>query len=207
MSRSPLWKRRAGIALALVGLLGALSWVLQRSGPLAPVRVTVARVEVGTVQPALVGIGVVEARRSQLLGPTTTARVLKVHVDVGDPVHAGQLLAELDPVDLEQRLAALDASLERGRSLLAAGEAQSRDARARRELADANLRRYADLSRSDFISAGALEARQQEQRSTEAGLQASEASLACRPASVERCSCWRASRAPALMKSLRLRSA
>ena len=70
MSRSPLWKRRAGIALALVGLLGALSWVLQRSGPWAPVRVTVARVEVGTVQPALVGIGVVEARRSQLLGPT-----------------------------------------------------------------------------------------------------------------------------------------
>ncbi|HQY09760.1 MAG: efflux RND transporter periplasmic adaptor subunit [Burkholderiales bacterium] len=192
MSRSPLWKRRAGIALALVGLLGALSWVLQRSGPWAPVRVTVARVEVGTVQPALVGIGVVEARRSQLLGPTTTARVLKVHVDVGDPVHAGQLLAELDPVDLEQRLAALDASLERGRSLLAAGEAQSRDARARRELADANLRRYADLSRSDFISAGALEARQQEQRSTEAGLQASEASLVAARQDLQRLAAERA---------------
>ena len=192
MNRSPGWKRRAGIALALVGLLGALGWVLQRSGPWAPVRVTVARVEVGAVQPALVGIGVVEARHSQLLGPTTTARVLKVHVDVGDPVRAGQLLAELDPVDLEQRLAALDASIERGRSLLAAGEAQARDARARRELADANLRRYADLSRSDFISAGALEARQQEQRSAEAGLQANEASLSAARQDLQRLAAERA---------------
>lgn len=177
MSQLSLWKRRAGWIGALLLLLAALGWVVQRSGPWAPVRVTVTQVQTGAVQPELFGIGVVEARRSQLLGPTATARVLKVHVDVGDVVQAGQLLAELDPVDLDQRLAALDASLERGRSLLAAGEAQARDSRARRELAEANLRRYADLSARDFISSGALEARQQEQRSAEAGQQASEASL------------------------------
>jgi HlyD family secretion protein len=111
---------------------------------------------------------------------------------VGDPVRAGQLLAELDPVDLEQRLAALEASIERGRSLLAAGEAQARDARARRELADANLRRYADLSRSDFISAGALEARQQEQRSADAGVQTNEASLVAARQDLQRLAAERA---------------
>lgn len=177
MSQAPLWKRRVGLGLALVGLLGALGWVAQRSGPWAPVRVSVQQVQAAALQPALFGIGVVEARRSHLLGPTASARVARVLVDVGDPVRAGQLLAELDPVDLDQRLAGLDASLERGRSLLVASEAQARDARARRELADANLRRYADLSASEFISAGALEARQQEQRSAEAGQQANEASL------------------------------
>ncbi|HNB45679.1 MAG TPA: biotin/lipoyl-binding protein, partial [Burkholderiaceae bacterium] len=177
MSQAPLWKRRVGLGLALVGLLGALGWVAQRSGPWAPVRVSVQQVQAAALQPALFGIGVVEARRSHLLGPTASARVVRVLVDVGDPVRAGQLLAELDPVDLDQRLAGLDASLARGRSLLVASEAQARDARARRDLADANLRRYADLSASEFISAGALEARQQEQRSAEAGQQANEASL------------------------------
>ncbi|MBU1664528.1 MAG: hypothetical protein KKG92_03910 [Gammaproteobacteria bacterium] len=50
---------------ALMGLLllGGLGFVVARSGPLAPIRVTVAKVEQGTVVPALFGIGTVEARR------------------------------------------------------------------------------------------------------------------------------------------------
>lgn len=62
------------------------------------------------------GIGQVEARHSWMVGPTVAGRVLSVKVDVGDTVQPGQLLAEMDPVDLEQRLAALDASLARAQS-------------------------------------------------------------------------------------------
>ena len=89
---------------------------------------TVIEVTEGRLTPALFGIGTVEARRSYLIGPTTAGRVRKVAVDVGDTVKAGQLLAEMDPVDLDERLAALDASIARAGSAAAAVEAQRKDA-------------------------------------------------------------------------------
>jgi len=53
---------------ALMGLLllGALGFVVAKSGPLAPIRVTVVKVEQGTV---------LEARRAYLIGPTVAGRV------------------------------------------------------------------------------------------------------------------------------------
>ncbi|MBH2010424.1 MAG: biotin/lipoyl-binding protein, partial [Xanthomonadaceae bacterium] len=143
-----------GLALLLVG---ALAFVALRTGPLAPTRVTVAAVQQGKLSPALFGIGTVEARRSWMVGPTVAGRVLSVKVDVGDAVKAGQLLAEMDPVDLDQRLSALDASLARARSTQAAAQAQVRDATARRELAAMNAQRNQAMAAQNFISAGALE--------------------------------------------------
>ena len=159
-------------------LLLAIVFVLQRAGPLAPVRVTVVHAAMGSLTPALYGIGTVEARRSYSIGPTVSGRVLRVLVDVGDRVKAGQLLAEMDPVDLTQRLEALDASLARGNSAIAAAAAQMTDATARRELAAINTRRYADLGRQNFVSTGAVEAKAQEQTSADAGANAAQANLA-----------------------------
>ena len=118
-----------------------------------------APAETGTVAPALFGIGTVEARRSYLIGPTTAGRVLRVAVDVGDRVQAGQLLAEMDPVDIDERLAALDASIARAASAVAAADAQRQDALAKRELAAMNARRYVDLGEKNFISASGVEGR------------------------------------------------
>ena len=146
-----------GLALAL---LGALAFVALRTGPLAPVKVQVTTVQKGRVTPEIFGIGQVEARRSWLVGPTVAGRVLGVQVDVGQAVQPGQALAEMDPVDLDQRLAALDASLARAQSTQQAAGAQVADAQARRALAAANLKRNEDLAQQAFISAGALEAQQ-----------------------------------------------
>ena len=110
-----------GLALAL---LGALAFVALRTGPLAPVKVQVTEVTKGRVTPEIFGIGQVEARRSWLVGPTVAGRVLGVQVDVGQAVQPGQALAEMDPVDLDQRLAALDASLARAQSTQQAAGAQ-----------------------------------------------------------------------------------
>ncbi len=52
------------------------------------------------------------------------------------------------------------------------------DATARRALATANTRRNQDLARQNFISAGALEAKLQEQASADAALQSAQANLA-----------------------------
>ena len=172
--------RRAGLAGLVLVLLGAFGWVLARTGPLAPIRVTTAQGEEGALAPELFGIGSVEARRSYLIGPTVAGRVLRVVVDVGDTVTAGQLLAEMDPVDLDERTAALDASVARAGSVAAGAEAQLRDARARRELATINARRYVELGASHFVSASVVEAKEQEQVSAQAGLQAADAAKARR---------------------------
>lgn len=169
--------RRAAVGAAVLVLLGALAFVALRTGPLAPVKVTVASVEQGSLSPAIFGIGTVEARRNWMVGPTVAGRVLSVKVDVGDVVKAGQLLAEMDPVDLDQRLAALDASLARAGSGQAAAQAQLSDATARRALAAANNQRNQDLARQNFISAGALEGRVQELASATAAQQAAQANL------------------------------
>jgi HlyD family secretion protein len=100
-----------------------------------------------------------------------------VKVDVGDTVKAGQLLAEMDPVDLDQRLTALDAALARAGSTQAAAQAQVADATARRALAATNAKRNQDLANQNFISSGALEARLQEKASADAALQAAQANL------------------------------
>ena len=178
MKASSIRSRR----LALIGLgillVAAMTYVVMRSGPLAPTRVTVVQAAEGQLTPQLFGIGTVEARRSYLIGPTTAGRVRTVVVDVGDTVKAGQPLAEMDPVDLDERTAALDASVARAGSAMAAAEAQRRDALARRELAAVNARRYVELGRQNFISTGAVEARLQEQASADALVTAAEANLA-----------------------------
>ncbi|MDP1684583.1 efflux RND transporter periplasmic adaptor subunit [Hydrogenophaga sp.] len=163
-----------GLALSL---LAALVWVALRTGPLAPVKVQVTEVKQGSVTPEIFGIGQVEARRSWMVGPTVAGRVQSVMVDVGDTVRPGQPLAEMDPVDLEQRLSALDASLARAQSTRLVANAQLADATARRSLAATNLKRNEDLARQSFISTGALEARAQEVASADAGLQAAQANL------------------------------
>ncbi|MEI7763998.1 MAG: efflux RND transporter periplasmic adaptor subunit [Comamonadaceae bacterium] len=177
MNISTPMKRRLSLAALAIFLLAALAFVMLRSGPLAPTRVTVSKVQEGTLSPALFGIGTVEARRNWMIGPTVAGRVLSVRVDVGDSVKTGQLLAEMDPVDLEQRLASLDASITRAVSVQAAAAAQQLDAAARRELAAVNFRRNQDLADKNFISAGALEARVQEKVSADAAMQAAQASV------------------------------
>ncbi|HJV60314.1 MAG TPA: efflux RND transporter periplasmic adaptor subunit [Albitalea sp.] len=178
MKLDTLARRRLVLALLGSMLLAAVAFVMMRTGPLAPVRVTVVQATEERLTPALFGIGTVEARRSYLIGPTVAGRVRAVAVDVGDAVRAGQLLAEMDPVDLDERAAALDASIARAGSAVTAAQAQHRDALAKGELAAGNARRYAELGAQKFVSSGAVEARLQEQISAEAAVGAAQANLA-----------------------------
>lgn len=177
MKFNPAWLRRIGLVLLVLALLAAMAFVLTRTGPLAPTRITVTEVAAGRLQPSIFGIGTVEAQRSALIGPTVPGRVLSVAVDVGDMVQAGQVLAEMDPVDLDQRLAALNASIARAASGEAGAQAQLADATARQRLAEINAQRNQTLADQNFISAGALEARQQEKLSADAGVLSAQANL------------------------------
>ena len=163
---------------AVVSLLGGFGWILARSGPLAPTRVTVAEVVKADLAPTLFGVGTVEARRSYQIGPTVAGRVLSVSVDVGDAVKAGQILAEMDPIDLDQRAAAAAAAQARAGSSIAAAQAQARDAQLRLQLAGANARRYVELGEKAFVTRSVVDGKLQEEQSAQAQLNAAEATLA-----------------------------
>lgn len=192
MKPGRVWLQRVGLAAAALALLAALAFVALRTGPLAPTRVTVVQAAQGTFQPQLFGIGTVEARRSVLVGPTLAGRVRTVSVDVGDLVQPGQVLAEMDPVDLDERAAALDASIARAGSAVTAARAQAQDATAKRALADANAQRYVDLGAQNFMSAGAVQARLQEQSSAQAGLTAALANVQAAQQDLQRVAAERA---------------
>jgi len=65
MKLNSLMSRRVGLGLLGVLLLGALAFVVMRSGPLAPIRVTVIEVTEGRLTPALFA-----SARSRHVGPT-----------------------------------------------------------------------------------------------------------------------------------------
>src|SRR3990167_6340439 len=117
MTRIPLQRRTLALLAVVVPMLALFIYVVLRSGPLAPVAVTVATVENKSVAPSLVGIGTVAARSTYKIGPTVSGRLLTLTVEVGDSVKAGQVLGEMDPVDLDERLRAQQARVCRAPSV------------------------------------------------------------------------------------------
>ena len=145
MKPGSLFSRKLGLALFAAALVIGFAFVVARSGPLAPTQVTTVRVASGTVSPALFGIGTVEARRSYFIGPTAAGRVKAIHVDIGESVQAGQLLAEIEPVDLDERLRSSEAAQARAASAVVSAEAQRNDVLARLKVAELNAQRYREL--------------------------------------------------------------
>lgn len=168
--------RRAWMLVAvLLPLLLVFAWVAFRSGPLAPVRVTVVTVEERAIAPALFGIGTVEARYTQRIGPTAPGRVASIAVDVGDRVAAGQLIAVIDPIDLDQRIEAASGSAGRSAALEQAAASQIADASARLALAHSEAARGEALFRGGWLTRAALDQRRQALAGAQAGLAAAQA--------------------------------
>ncbi|MBI2381317.1 MAG: efflux RND transporter periplasmic adaptor subunit [Gammaproteobacteria bacterium] len=157
--------RALGLAAIALPLLGLFVVAALRTGPLAPVAVTTAAVETRALAPALFGIATVEARQTYKLGPTLPARVLRLTVDVGDRVAVGQVLGELDPVDLAARIQAQEAAQQRAEAQLT--EAGVQEAYARGEAA-----RYERLVERHLASEELAAAKRQSLRSAEAALAA-----------------------------------
>lgn len=171
MKRFPVSGRTLAVLGVLFPLAALFLYVALRSGPLAPVPVTLATVEEKPLSPALFGIGNVEARFTYRIGPTQAGRILRLTVDVGERVAAGQVLGEMDPVDLDERLRAQDAARHRALAML-------EEARARREHAHTQAGRYAELRKTRATSEETADARQQDLLIAEAGLAAAREEVA-----------------------------
>jgi RND family efflux transporter MFP subunit len=144
---------------------GAFIYVGLRSGPLAPVAVTVASVESRAITPALFGIGTVEARYTYKIGPTFAGRVKRLEVHVGDQVKAGQVLGEMEPVDLDDRVRSQESVFKRA-------EAALREAEARQAYAQTQARRYEQLFAVRSTSEEIVTTKRQELQIADAALSA-----------------------------------
>lgn len=177
MKRPHVSRRMFALIGVLVPLLALFVYVALRAGPLAPVPVTITTVEDRSIAPALFGVGTVEARYSYRVGPTVAGRIKLVHVHVGDIVRAGQVLGEMDPVDLEERIDAQGAARKRAEANVLAAEAQIQDATARTTFAEKQAMRYEQLLEVRAVSAEAAEMKRQDRRIAQAGLTAMRANL------------------------------
>lgn len=169
--------RTLALGSVLVILAGLLGYVALRAGPLAPVPVTLTTVESREISPALFGIGTVEARYTHKIGPTFAGRLKRVEVQAGDSVKVGQLLAEMDPVDLDDKIIAQEASLKRAEASVLMAGAQIQEAKARQTFAETQARRYDQLLVARAVSDEGAQAKQQEMQITQAALAAVQANL------------------------------
>ncbi len=170
-----------GRTLALVGasvaLLALFIYSILRLGPMAPVPVTVIKVENRAISPALFGIGTVGGRYTYQIGPTVAGRVERLDVDVGDHVRAGQVLGNMDPVDLNDRITAQRAALKGAQANVLAAEAQVHDTAARKAFAETQAQRYQQLLQAHTTSEETLATQQQNFQDALAGWSAARANL------------------------------
>lgn len=171
MKKLPFQGRTIAFVAVLAALVALFAYVALRSGPLAPIAVTLATVASRSVTPGVFGIGTVESRYRYRVGPTVAGRVMRLMVDVGDRVVAGQLMGEMDPVDLDDRIRALDAAYRRS-------EATVREAELRRDFAHTQAERYEQLLLVRSTSAEIVASKQQERQVSDAALLATRAELA-----------------------------
>lgn len=170
-------RRMLALLAVVVPLLALLIYVALRSGPLAPIPVTVTTAESRSIAPALFGIGTVEARFTYRIGPTFAGRIKRVEVQVGDMVKSGQLLGEMDPVDLDNRIAAQDAALKRGEAVVLAAKALVRETLVRKNYAENQASRYEQLLQVRTVSEEVVEGKRQERQVTEESFAAARANL------------------------------
>jgi RND family efflux transporter MFP subunit len=107
----------------------------QKKGP-PPAVITVTQAQARTMQILEQSVGEADSSTAPKVGAEVAGRIIKVNVDIGDPVKKGQLLAELDPADYSADARRLEAQAVSQRKL---------------------TERYRELASKGFISPSALE--------------------------------------------------
>lgn len=148
---------RVGLFLCTLALAAALAGCSRPEPPPEPLRaVKLLTVGASEVQAQRLFAADVRARVESRLGFRVAGKLVQRHVELGQAVRAGQLLAQLDARDY--RLA------------VQAAQAQVAAATTQRDLAQADYERFAQLKAQNFISGAELDRRR-------ASLQAAQAQL------------------------------
>jgi HlyD family secretion protein len=128
------WPLLAGIALAVLLILGAGAWLLARAHARAaaadkdttvPPLVTVVAPSLGEVTASVSLTGLISARNDMPIGTEgDSGRIAEVLVEAGDRVRKGQVLARLNPLTAQAQIDSAEASLDEMRANAAVAQAE-----------------------------------------------------------------------------------
>lgn len=149
----------AALIVVLAALLAGCSKPAGKAEDIRPVRAIVLASSDIDVNDAF--SGEVRARYESQLGFRVPGKIVSRKVDVGTIVRKGQVLMQLDPQDLK---------LGQAQAL-----AQLRAAETSRDLAAADLKRYEELRKQNFVSPSVLESRESAYKSAAASADAARA--------------------------------
>ncbi|WP_062627129.1 efflux RND transporter periplasmic adaptor subunit [Ferriphaselus amnicola] len=172
-----LSKRKISLLALAAALVSAFLWVILTQGPLAPLKVTTDRVRAANLAPEVFGVGIIEARHTYNIAPIMNGRVSRMLVDQGDKVVAGQVVAEIDPVDLNEKLASSQHLAERAANTIKVAEAQLIEAQSRSRTTSSTYARFEELHTRGFVSQEMLDAKLHERTAAIAAVEAATASL------------------------------
>ncbi len=133
----------AGLLLAAVIAAGA--GACDRSGT-AKGAYRTAKVDTGSIEVAISATGTLRALSTVDVGSQVSGQVLSVEVDFNERVTKGQVIARIDPSNLETRLKQTDADLASARASLAEAQTQLK-------FAEADLKRKKEIFARQLISA------------------------------------------------------
>ncbi|MGA2498055.1 MAG: efflux RND transporter periplasmic adaptor subunit, partial [Tepidisphaeraceae bacterium] len=121
----------------------------------------------------------VRAFQDTAIYPRAGGYLKRQHVDIGDRVEAGQLLAEIDAPDV-------DADLNQARANFGQARANADKAKSDMELAQSTLKRYEDHSVKEFLTPQQVEEKQSAAIQSEKAYEAARASEAASQAAIDK---------------------
>ncbi len=167
----PSWGRRALLILVPALLAGGwYAWpqVFGKRDPLNGYQFST--VQRGDIEDVVTATGTLQPRDYVDVGAQVSGQLRKIHVEVGDTVTAGELLAEIDPTVYRARVDASRAQLKNLR-------AQLKDREAQLALAQIQLRRQRALMAEDATTKESLQTAEAGAKSAEAQLEAVRAQI------------------------------
>lgn len=180
MSASSILRSRRLWWMALLVSVAAgltLFWVL-RNDAQANANLRTAPVTLGNIEDSITALGTLQPRDYVDVGTQVSGQLLKLHVELGDQVEPGQLLAEIDPTLFEAKVNATRAQLTSQRAQLKQQQAQNR-------LARLQLQRQRALYAEKATSEEALQSAEAQVEITAAQMEAQQAQIAQTEASLK----------------------
>lgn len=104
-------KLRIGIILAVIAIAAIVFFMLPKKDPVLTISYETAKVERATIGNSVTATGTIEPVNKVEVGTQVSGIISKIYVDYNSTVKKGQVIAELDKINLESELASAKASL------------------------------------------------------------------------------------------------
>lgn len=150
-------RKKVLIGVGLVVVIGAMIWAnfafKKTEGP----TVTVEAIKARNLEAIVSASGTIRARRTVNITSEVSGKVVKLAVDEGDRVKAGQFLLQIDPRAVRSRLQISEATLEQQKIALQQARVSLANAQVNLKLADDEYARQLRLDKDSLATKQALE--------------------------------------------------